>query len=186
MSGKGRYDAKKPQEWLQSLRDYVAGRTAEMDPLLDWVEQQAEDIPFDLDRQPGSAPMVIVAPNLREVSRQFWALLSPLVSEDGAMAGMFGNVPRHNGLEAWRRLAEPINEDKILVRKDLLPIVTNPRPAGSMDKIEEAIQIWDTNLRLFKAAGGEVPTDETKRITLINMLPHDVSVYISMHQELPE
>ena len=34
---------------------------------------------------------------------------------------LFANVPRHNGFEAWRRIAEPINDDKALVRKDLLP-----------------------------------------------------------------
>ena len=152
LSGKVEYDSRRPQEWLQSLRDYVAGRTAKLDPLLDWVELQSEEIPMDdIGLRQGSAPMVDAAKDLREVSRQFLALLGPLLAKDGSQAGMFANVPRHNGLEAWRRLAEPINEDIVIMRKELLPLVTNPKAATSMDKIEEAIQVWDTNIRLFTA-----------------------------------
>jgi hypothetical protein len=33
-----KFDGKSPQTWLQSTRDYIAGRTSELDPLLDWVE----------------------------------------------------------------------------------------------------------------------------------------------------
>ena len=42
--GKNRYDSKSPQLWLQSTHDYVAGRTSEVDPLLDWAERQVEPI----------------------------------------------------------------------------------------------------------------------------------------------
>ena len=44
--------------------------------------------------------MVDAASSIKDVSRQLWALLNPLVAEDGHAAGMFANVPRHNGLEA--------------------------------------------------------------------------------------
>ena len=49
-----------------------------------------------------------------EVSRQSWALLGPLVATDPSLHSVFANVPRHNGLQAWRRIAEAINEEKIL------------------------------------------------------------------------
>ena len=99
---------------------------------------------------------------------------------------MFANVPRHNGIEAWRRLAEPINEDKAMVRRDLLASVTNPRGASSIDKIESAIEEWDTNIRLFVAADGMAPTDVTKRMTLIQILPMDIAAYVSLHESLPD
>ena len=38
------FDSKSPQTWLQSTRDYAAGRTSELDPLLDWVESQVDPI----------------------------------------------------------------------------------------------------------------------------------------------
>ena len=62
---------------------------------------------------------------------------------------------------------EAINDDKVMVRRDLLATVTNPEGASSIDKIEPAIEEWDTNIRLFVAADGDAPTDETKRMTLI-------------------
>ena len=122
---------------------------------------------------------------LAEVSRQLWAMLNPLV-KDTKVADLFANVPRHNGLEAWRQLAEPIIEDKELLQKDLLVSVTNPKGASNMEGVEQAVLDWDTNIRLFKKAGGIEPSDYHKRITFIRMLPVEVGVYVSMHWELAE
>ena len=114
-----KFDAKSPQSWLQSTRDYVAGRTSELDPLLDWVEAQTEPISLAMLMHPNperSIPMVDAAGSLGEVARQLWAMLNPYCWPDKAI--MFANVQRHNGIEAWRRLAEPINEDEAMVRRD--------------------------------------------------------------------
>ena len=124
--------------------------------------------------------------DIGEVSRQFWALMGPLVKNDNGVQAIFANVPRHNGLEAWRRVAEPINDDKTLIRKDLLPLITNPRAATTLDGITTALEDWDTNLRLFREAGGSEPNDESKRLTIVQLLPLDVSAYVAMHMELPE
>ena len=156
-----------------------------MDEILDWVEAQVEEI-GDPSRDQGQQPMVRFATSLTEVSKQLWASLGPTLSKDSAMSTVFGNVPRHNGLEAWRRVAEPINDDKTMIRKDLLPLITKPRSASSLDGISAAFEDWDTNIRLFKAAHGSEPTDETKRLTLLQMLQQDVSAYAVMHMELPE
>ena len=51
-----------------------------------------------------------------------------------------------------------------------------------MDKVETAVGEWDTNIRLFVVANGEAPTEEAKRMALIEMLPLDISAYISMHE----
>ena len=83
-------------------------------------------------------------------------------------------------------MAEPINDDKTLIRKDLLPLITNPRAATTLDGITTALEDWDTNLRLFREAGGSEPNDESKRLTLVQLLPPDVSAYVAMHMELPE
>ena len=49
-----------------------------------------------------------------------------------------------------------------------------------------AFENWDTNLRLFKTSQGEEPNSEIKRLTLLQMLPADVSAYVAMHMELAE
>ena len=95
--------------------------------------------------------MVDVAGTFTEVSRQRWAMLNPLLAGDSHQSGMFANVERHNGIEACRRIAEPINEDKAHVRRDLLATVTNPKGETSMDNIETAVENWNTNIRLFVA-----------------------------------
>ena len=55
-----------------------------------------------------------------------------------------------------------------------------------MDGVQGALEDWDTSLRLFTAADGAEPPDEQKRLTLLTMLPAEVSAYVAMHLELPE
>ena len=62
------------------------------------------------------------------------------------MHDRFANCPRHNGVEAWRRVAEPINDDKIIILRELLRAVTNLRPAKSIDSLSVALEAWNTNL----------------------------------------
>ena len=150
LSGDCKYSAVRPLTWLKDVRDYIAGRTESMDPLLDWIEAQANDIDVEHVLLHGNAPMIVDAPNLKEVARQMWAMLGPLLKHDPKMAGIYANVPRHNGLEVWRRVATPINEDKAMVRRQLLSIVTNPKPASGIEGIESAIEDWDTNSRLYR------------------------------------
>ena len=59
-------------------------------------------------------------------------MLNPHLASDSHQSGMFAIVQRHNGLEAWRRIAEPINEHKAHIRRYLLLIVTNPN-GGDVD-----------------------------------------------------
>ena len=56
--------------------------------------------------------MVDAAGSLVEVSRQLWAMRNPLLIAVAGKATVFANVQRHNDIEAWRPLAEPINDDK--------------------------------------------------------------------------
>ena len=102
------------------------------------------------------------------------------------MSSTFANVTRHHGLEAWRRLAEPVNEDKLLLSKDLLPRVNAPKPAGSAANIEQAIEDWDTTIRLYKKAGGDEPPDADRRMTLLQLLPLDIAAHATMNMDNPE
>ena len=86
----------------------MAGRTDELDAL-DWAETQTEPIVSEPDRGGGSFPMISHAPSSKELSRQPWAFLGPLVAGDSKNASIYKNVPTHNGLGAWRRIAELVN-----------------------------------------------------------------------------
>ena len=67
-----------------------------------------------------------------------------------------------------------------------MPLVTNPRGAASVDKIEAAIGEWDTNCRLFAEADGPAQDEQSRRISLVSMLPKEINAHISMHWDLPE
>ena len=122
------YDGQDPQKWLQNLHDYLAGRTRELDRIFTFIEQQTEPI----TRDPG---FCIDSASNSELPHQLWALIGRLTKHHAEMTRIFRNVPRHNGFEAWRRMAEPINEDEPMLRQALLPLVTNPRHATSVDDV---------------------------------------------------
>ena len=104
---------------------------------------------------------------------------------DATTKRTFANVPRHNGFEALRRIAEPVNEDKALTRKDLLPLVTNPKTAGNMDDLNTAFETWGTNKRLFQRADGKLPDAEQERLAFIGILPSDISPNVIMEMAKP-
>ena len=113
-------------------------------------------------------------------------MLGLLIADDATIAAVYANCARHNGLEAWRRVADAINEEQFLILKDLLPAVTNPRPATSIDDLATALESWDTNLRLFHAAGSSPLSSDRKHLAFVCVLPPDVSAHVTMHMEFPQ
>ena len=118
-----------------------------------------------------------------DLSRQLWAFIGPLVAGDTSMESAFANVERHNGLEAWRRVAEPVNDDKALVLQELLAPVTNPKGAATMAGFAEALKLWETNIRLFTAAGGKAPEGDAQRIAFIKLLPPAVAAHVTLYSD---
>ena len=108
------------------LRDYLSGRTPELDALLFWAEPQATEITRAGDY---GGCLDCATPDM--VSHQLWALLVGLVKGDASGKRTFANVPRHNGVAAFCRIAEPVNEQNAIVRKDLL----------SMDNLQAALEV---------------------------------------------
>ena len=88
----------------------------------------------------------------KEVSRQLWAFLGPLVAADSHKTSTFTNPARHSDFEAWHQIAMPMNEDKILILQELLPLISNPKSATEIHHHDDALRNWNTNLRLFKEA----------------------------------
>ena len=66
--------------------------------------------------------------------------MGPLISADSNKVSSFKNVARHNGFEAWRQIAMPINKDKILILQELLPLITNPKSASDIHHYDDALR----------------------------------------------
>ena len=111
------YDAKNPQGWLLGVKDYLAGRTHDIEGFIDWVEAQTEIID-ETRLWHGMSSMMDQDP--RTVSRQLWALLAALVKNNAEVHLIFRNVPRHNSADAWRRITEPISEGRELRQAQFL------------------------------------------------------------------
>ena len=107
-----------------------------------------------------------------------------LAKGDVSVKRTFAKLPRHNGFEAWRRIVELVDEDKASVRKDLLPLPTNPKPATPMGDLTAALEAWDTNKRLFEKADGVLPVSDQERLALVGLLPSDISANVIMQMEL--
>ena len=109
-----------------------------------------------------------------------WAMLNPLL-KGSSVESTFMNVQRHNGLEAWRRLAEPTNEDKQITLCELLPLITSPKRASSPETVEAAIEDWMTTIRLYCKAGGQAPSDIDMRRTFLKVLRIEIATHASLH-----
>ena len=173
------FTGKDASGWLLGLRDYLSGRTAELDRLFDHIEKQSDEMSNDLGW------MLQCASN-EEVSKQLWALLAALLKDHSESMRRFRNVPRHNGFQAWQTMTAPINEDKAEVRKDLLKLVSIPAPANSVDNLEKALEEWKTTKRLFVEADGALPSAEIMKLAFAAMLPHEVYTYVSLHLDTDE
>ena len=72
LNRKGTYNAKAPQSWLQDLRDYLAGRSIDLDLILNWAETQTSEIADVPNQGVGEFPMFDQIPvEPKELSSSF-------------------------------------------------------------------------------------------------------------------
>ena len=72
------YDSKEPQRWLQDIHDYLSDRNSDLDRLVHWIEHQTEAVAGDYSM----VPSIIACAEIKEVSKQLWAFLGPLIRAD--------------------------------------------------------------------------------------------------------
>ena len=88
--------------------------------------------------------------------------------EHDEKASAYRTVERHTGLQAWRVFAEPINEDKAIMRKHLLPLVNNPIAGKALNEVEDRLRDWNTNCILIVMyvfnSGGSIATKALRRV----------------------
>ena len=59
----------------------------------------------------------------------------------------------------------------------------SPRSDSNLGGVQDALEAWETNLRLFEAAGGTVPEGDARRLAFTEILPAYVSVHMTMHMD---
>ena len=89
------YTGRDGSGWLLSLRDYLAGRTAELDRLFDYLEKSGDEAENNIG-------WTLQCASNEDVSKQLWALLATLLKGHDDSMRRFRNVPRHNGFRVWQ------------------------------------------------------------------------------------
>ena len=117
-----------------------------------------------------------------KLSRDLWGHLNlaiPAASNDRAA---FDNAPAGNGLDAWRRIVDPLGprrEERLFkMHKDII----NPSPSQSLSAILHDIEDWENDLKEYYRCGGDVLAERTKMMTVRGMLPADTpsSVHLAL------
>ena len=66
-----------------------------------------------------------------------------------------------------------------------MPAVANPRAAVDMARYSQALEEWETDLRLFTTAGGAAPVGDAERLAFVKLSPSDVAAHVPVHMDLP-
>ena len=77
------------------------------------------------------------------------------------------------GLESWRMISRQFNPRTIQSTLDAEYNERNPRAATKISDLPNRLLEWEKNLRRCIAEGREVPSDATKRLALLRMLPKE-------------
>ena len=116
------------------------------------------------------------------LSRDLWGhsnLIIPVTSGDRAA---FDNAPAGNGLDAWRRIVDPLSprsEERLFkMHKDII----NPPMSKSVSTILHDIEDWENDLKEYYRCGGDPLAERTKMMTVRGMLPADTpsSVHLAL------
>ena len=65
-------------------------------------------------------------------------------------------------------------------------MISNPRSAGDIHHYEDALRDWNTNLRLFKEAGGQRPVDDAETLAFTKLFTPDVAAHVAFYLDLPQ
>ncbi len=84
---------------------------------------------------------------------------------------MFGNIPRGDGLEVWRRVLEDTCQKTKAEKLALENAVMQPKPCNTPEQVPMALERWMTSLQAYLDAGGEKLDDDRKKSSILKILP---------------
>ena len=164
----------KKMAWSKSTRNYFISKAQEMERILKWAEsfqtttivsQHVEDLinqGLCMDNSPG------------KLSRDLWGFLNLNISGTSKDRSLFDGAVGGNGLDAWRRLLEPLGpntEERLYTMHDR---VTHPKASKTVKDVIQDLNIWEDELAEYYRCGGE----PVSIFLSVRLLP--VSFFLSM------
>ena len=108
--------------WRRKISAYLITKYPEMSELLEWVEQKVVAV----DSKVPKGCKKIDHQDSVALGRHRWGFLN--VNLTGDAYEVFGNIPRGDGLEVWRRVLADTCQKTKKEKIDLANVVTQPRP----------------------------------------------------------
>jgi hypothetical protein len=155
----------------KSTRNYFISKAQEMERILKWSEsfqttaistQHIEDLNNQglcMDHTPG------------KLSRDLWGFLNLNVPAVSRNRTLFDGAVGGNGLDAWRRLLEPIGPNTEERLNTMYDSVTHPKVSKSFKEIMQDLHNWEGERDEYYRCGGERMSELTMLRTAHKMLP---------------
>ena len=90
-----------------------------------------------------------------KLSRDLWGYLNLNISQTSKDRALFDNAVGGNGLDAWRRIMEPITphsrERVFRIHKDIV----NPKPSKFVTEVLHDLNTWEGELEEYYRCGGK-------------------------------
>ena len=161
--------------WKTKISNFLVTRAPEMVAALEWTQRQERIITeakleeFAESRKwrrslAGERPT-----DLRILGHHLWGFLNVNLSGDAFT--IFGNIPRSQGFEAWRKVMKGLNERSTAELMKLETKVLSPPECGSEGQVLMAIEQWEGSLKRYLDAGGEDLSEQRRRGGLLRLLP---------------
>ena len=155
------------EEWVRKIRNYFLGRCRAMEWMLAWAEKSHE--PLNTWSLKAEADRRGEHIDVERVSAETWSFLNSCLQGDGQIT--FGLVENFNGLEAWRRLTEPVTAQSASKRVALGQQLRNPPMIKHLDDVIPGMERFENVVKDYVLAGGNPPDDEEKASIILPKLP---------------
>jgi hypothetical protein len=134
--------------WRRKVSSYLITKYPDIAELLEWVEKKQTT----LDSKSLKAHTKIDYKDTIALGKHLWGFLN--VNLHGDAYEVFGNIPRGDGLEVWRRVLEDTCQKTKAEKLDLEHAVMQPRPCTTVEQVPMALERWQTSLQTYLDSGG--------------------------------
>ena len=168
--------------WVKSTRNYLISKAGEMEDLLKWAEDfQSQPVtPHHVQEIIDQGHCLDSDPH--KLSRDLWGYLNLAIPPTSGDRVAFDNAAAGNGLDAWRRIVDPLgprSEERLFkMHKDII----SPKVSQSLTTILHDLEDWESDLKEYYRCGGDILAERTKMMTVRGMLPGDTpsSVHLAL------
>ena len=106
-----------------------------------------------------------------KLSRDLWGYLNLNIPGTSRDRTAFDNAVGGNGLDAWRRLLEPLGPNTESRLFEMHRVLVNPKSSKNVHEVLRDLDVWEGERDEYYRCGGEKLTDMTEIMTAQKILP---------------